>query len=86
MSAHEFAAQLRSSGTPNARRPHTEEKPRDVRLSEAEIAEWMRLFGEEPDPPPEEDHHNEAATVKDTPQLPPSKEPRRHRLKRRRKR
>jgi hypothetical protein len=86
MSAHEFAAQLRSSGTPNARRPHTEEKPRDVRLSEAEIAEWMRLFGEEPDPPPEEDHHNEAATVKNTPQLSSSKKSRRHRNRKRRKR
>jgi hypothetical protein len=86
ISAHEFAAQLRTQQTSGNHRPHTEDKPRDVRLSAAEIAEWMRLFGEEPDTPPEEGQQNEAATAKDSLPAAPQKEPRRQRLKRRRKR
>jgi uncharacterized protein len=46
--AREFAAQLLALGAPPA--PSAEKE--DVRLSEAEIAEWLRLFGEPPDEPP----------------------------------
>jgi predicted RNA-binding protein with PIN domain len=52
ISSQAFAAQLT---TPKPQ-PAPEEKPRDVKLSEAEVEEWMRLFGqtatEEPPPPP----------------------------------
>jgi uncharacterized protein len=43
--AHAFAAQLIAARTKP--RPVAEEK-RDVRLSEAELREWLREFGEEP--------------------------------------
>jgi hypothetical protein len=51
--AREFAARLLAPVAP-ARPP---EELRDVRLSEAEVAEWLRIFGEPPeelnDEPPE---------------------------------
>src|SRR5262249_5287013 len=43
ISSHEFARQLTiSAGRPAA----SQEERRDARLSEAEIEEWLRLFGE----------------------------------------
>ncbi|HJZ46279.1 MAG TPA: NYN domain-containing protein [Roseiflexaceae bacterium] len=43
ISSHEFARQLTTSaGRPAA----SQEERRDARLSEAEIEEWLRLFGE----------------------------------------
>ena len=46
ISSHEFARQL----TTSARRPAaSQEERRDARLSEAEVEEWLRLFGESPD-------------------------------------
>ena len=47
--ARDFAAQLLALAAPPA---PSAEKKEDVRLSEAEIAEWLRLFGESPDEPP----------------------------------
>jgi hypothetical protein len=46
--ARQFAAQLLGPAAPSAPIP----EKADVRLSEAEIAEWLRLFGEPPDEPP----------------------------------
>jgi predicted RNA-binding protein with PIN domain len=46
--AREFAAQLVAP----AASPAPSDEKADVRLSEAEIAEWLRLFGEPPDEPP----------------------------------
>ena len=43
--SHTFARQLIAPARPAATQP----EQRDVRLSEAEIAEWLRLFGELPD-------------------------------------
>lgn len=49
ISSHAFAAQL-TTPRPQAA---PEEKPRDVKLSEAEVEEWMALFGQsEADEPP----------------------------------
>ncbi len=49
-SSAEFAKELLAPA--KARVPGIEagEKPRDVRLSQAEINEWLRVFGEEPEP------------------------------------
>ena len=46
-SSSDFARELTVPPKP---RSSTSEKPRDVRLSAAEINEWLRLFGEEPEP------------------------------------
>ena len=45
ISSHIFARQLTAPARPAA----VLEEQRDVRLSEAEIDEWLRLFGETPD-------------------------------------
>ncbi len=45
ISAQEFAGRLQ---TPAAKPAPLDEKP-DVRLSEAEVEEWLKLFGERPD-------------------------------------
>jgi predicted RNA-binding protein with PIN domain len=45
ISSHVFARQLLAPARPAA----TQEEQRDIRLSEAEIEKWLRLFGEEPD-------------------------------------
>jgi hypothetical protein len=45
ISAHTFARQLLAPARPAA----AQLEQRDVRLSEAEIAEWLRLFGEAPE-------------------------------------
>jgi hypothetical protein len=45
VSSHTFARQLLALSQPAA----TPVEPREVRLSEAEIAEWLRLFGEAPE-------------------------------------
>lgn len=46
ISAHEFARQLTAPAQPA---PAALDERRDVRLSEAEIEEWLRLFGEPPE-------------------------------------
>jgi hypothetical protein len=46
LSAHEFARQLTA---PAQSAPAALDERRDVRLSEAEIKEWLRLFGEPPE-------------------------------------
>ena len=45
ISSHAFARQLIAPTRPAA----TQAEQRDVRLTEAEIAEWLRLFGEAPE-------------------------------------
>jgi uncharacterized protein len=45
ISAHEFARQLTAPAQPA---PVAPDERRDVRLSQAEIEEWLRLFGEPP--------------------------------------
>ncbi len=50
ISSVEFAREL--SAPPPSRRPAAKEKAEDVRLSAAEVNEWLRMFGEEPDPTP----------------------------------
>lgn len=47
ISSQTFAREV--TGQPKQRQPDTSEKPRDVRLSQAEIDEWLRLFGAEPE-------------------------------------
>ena len=44
--SQEFARKLAEPAAPEA--PHAEQKY-DVRLSEAEVEEWLRIFGEPPD-------------------------------------
>jgi uncharacterized protein len=46
ISSHAFARQLTAPARPTA---PAQEEQRDVRLSEAEIEEWLRLFGELPE-------------------------------------
>jgi uncharacterized protein len=46
ISSHEFARQLTAPAKPA---PASHEERRDMRLSEAEIEEWLRLFGESPE-------------------------------------
>jgi predicted RNA-binding protein with PIN domain len=46
ISSHDFARQLTAPARPRAA---SQEERRDVRLSEAEVEEWLRLFGELPD-------------------------------------
>jgi hypothetical protein len=46
ISAHDFARQLTAPAQPA---PAASDERRDVRLSEAEIEEWLRLFGEPPE-------------------------------------
>jgi predicted RNA-binding protein with PIN domain len=46
ISSQEFARTLRAIGSPNVA---GEGEKRDVRLSEAEIDEWLRIFKERPD-------------------------------------
>ncbi len=46
ISSHAFARQLTAPARPTAA---AQEEQRDVRLSEAEIEEWLRLFGELPE-------------------------------------
>ena len=45
ISSHAFARQLLAAARPTA----AQAEQRDVRLSEAEIEEWLHLFGESPD-------------------------------------
>jgi uncharacterized protein len=45
ISSHAFARHLAAPAQPAA----VQEEQRDVRLSEAEIEEWLRLFGESPE-------------------------------------
>jgi predicted RNA-binding protein with PIN domain len=56
--ARQFAQELieapskaNSSKSSNSSTPSSSPEKRDVRLSEAELREWMRLFGEDPDAP-----------------------------------
>jgi hypothetical protein len=44
ISSHAFARQLIAPAQPAA-----QEEQRDVRLSEGEIEEWLRLFGQSPE-------------------------------------
>lgn len=53
ISSTEFAATLLAS--PHIKIDPNEEKPREVRLSPAEVEEWLRLFGEPVDQPPEDE-------------------------------
>ena len=47
ISSQEFARRLLAPKQPN---PGTDrDERRDVRLSEAEVEEWLRIFGEQPD-------------------------------------
>lgn len=48
ISSGDFARELTAS--PKPKRSVGGEKPTDVRLSPAEVDEWLRLFGEEPEP------------------------------------
>jgi uncharacterized protein len=45
VSSHEFARRLTAPAPPTLA---SQDERRDVRLSEAEIEEWLRLFGEPP--------------------------------------
>jgi len=49
ISSHEFARRLTAPARPRAT---SQEERRDIRLSEAEVEEWLRLFGELPDSEP----------------------------------
>ena len=51
ISSHDFARQL--SGPPPQTSVQPVEKPRDVRLSPAQVNEWLRIFGEQPEEMPE---------------------------------
>jgi hypothetical protein len=48
--ARAFAAELCSPAKRAKPAPAPDQK-RDIRMSDAEIAEWMRIFGEEPEQP-----------------------------------
>jgi predicted RNA-binding protein with PIN domain len=51
MSSQEFARQHLSPAQPSAKTSAAPEEKRDVRLSPAEVDEWLRLFEERPDEP-----------------------------------
>jgi predicted RNA-binding protein with PIN domain len=66
--ARDFAAQLLAPTAPRANQP--EEKP-ERRLSEAEIAEWLAIFGQAPE--------DDGTTPSLPPQLPPAPKKRKRR-------